>query len=185
VAGGHLTETDGITGLAFSPDGDEFAAAYNDSSVQVFDTATGQPAGDSFSDGAAAGALLALAFTQDGDLITVDATGSVTKWNPRASDGNNMVIPYTVNFPSQPGAVALSPDGQTLAAGYTSGAVYLWDIATNQQVGSPISTGDGDVVSLAFSADGTRLASAGDDGAVRLWDVSFLSPALDLTRLPG
>lgn len=53
------------------------------------------------------------------------------------------VTSTSVSFASQPEAVAVSPDGQTLAAGYADGTVQLGDIAMNQQIGNPISTGDG------------------------------------------
>jgi WD40 repeat protein len=186
VDGGDNSMAEGIAWLAFSPDGSQFAAAYNDGSLQIFNTATGQPTGDSISGAAYAGSMLALAFAPGGDLITVDSTGSVTTWNPHASDfAYDLVTSTSVSFASQPDAVAVSPDRQTLAAGYADGTVQLWDIATNQQIGNPITTGDADVASLAFSADGTRLASGGDDGTVRLWDVSYLSPARDVARLGG
>jgi len=186
VDGGNIAMAQGIARLAFSPDGSQFAAAYNDGSLQVFDTATGQPTGDSIPGAASTGSLLALAFTPGGDLITVDLTGSVTRWNPRASgSGDDMGTPTRVSFASQPDAVAVSPDGQTLAAGYADGTVHLWDIAINRQIGNPIRTGDGGVASLAFSPDGTRMTSAGNDGTVRLWDVSYLTPARDVAQLGG
>lgn len=185
VEDGNLSLAGGIAALAFSPDGKEFAAAYIYGDVQVFDTATGQPAGQSLIGVFSTGGLLALAFApRGGDLITVDTTGTVTTWNPRTSEiGDQIVTSTTVSFGSEPDAAALSPDAQTLAVGYPDGTVRLWDIATNEQIGNPIVAADGDIQSLAFGPDGTRLASAGDDGTVRLWDVSYLSPARDLAKL--
>jgi WD40 repeat protein len=185
AAGGNISEAAGIEQLAFSADGRRFAAAYGSDDVQVFDAATGQPAGSSFTGGAGPGSLLALSFTPNGDLVTADMTGTVTTWNPRASDVDDFVTSTKLGLSGEPGAMAVTPDGQTLAAGFSDGTVQLWDIGTNQQVGSPVSTGGGNIDSLAFSPDGARLASAGDDGAVRLWDVSYLSAARDFARLRG
>jgi WD40 repeat protein/transcriptional regulator with XRE-family HTH domain len=69
-------------------------------------------------------------------------------------------------------AVAFSPDGKLLAAGYGDGYVRLWDPVTGQAAGVPLpaDTPDGGVYGVAFSPDGKLLATAGADGYVRLWD---------------
>jgi WD40 repeat protein/transcriptional regulator with XRE-family HTH domain len=67
-------------------------------------------------------------------------------------------------------AVALSPDGQLLAAGVDSGAIYLWRLADQQLVGICQGHG-GHIGGLAWSPDGRLLASASDDTTVRLWEV--------------
>ncbi|TES89496.1 MAG: hypothetical protein E3J93_00370, partial [Dehalococcoidia bacterium] len=69
-------------------------------------------------------------------------------------------------------SIAFSPDGTILAAWHEArGAVLLWDVEAQKQVGSLI--GHLDITdALAFSPDRTILASAGGwyDKAVYLWD---------------
>jgi WD40 repeat protein/DNA-binding SARP family transcriptional activator len=67
-------------------------------------------------------------------------------------------------------SVAFSPDGQLLAAGTDSGAIYFWRVSDRQLVG--ICQGHvSHVWSLAFSPDGQRLLSGSGDATVRIWDV--------------
>jgi len=72
-------------------------------------------------------------------------------------------------------SVAFSRDGKTLAGGDNDGTVQLWDVATRQPIGLPLSN-TGAVDWLAFSPDGKTLAAGNADGTVRLWDVATPSP---------
>ena len=67
--------------------------------------------------------------------------------------------------------VALSPNGEILAAGTANGEIRLWHFAS----GTPLLTWKGHTDwtrSVTFSPDGNTLASSGDDHSIRLWEVS-------------
>ncbi len=66
---------------------------------------------------------------------------------------------------------ALSPDGQRLVLGYTSGEVRFFDMTARQLVYS-MKAGSRWVECLAFSPDGTTLAAAESSGLIRLFEVS-------------
>jgi WD40 repeat protein len=68
-------------------------------------------------------------------------------------------------------AVAYSPDGTRLAAGfdYPEAHVRLWDAASGQLIAVLKGHLNG-VICVTFSPDGTRLASCSRDQSVRLWD---------------
>ncbi|MGH2842080.1 MAG: helix-turn-helix domain-containing protein [Solirubrobacteraceae bacterium] len=86
-------------------------------------------------------------------------------------------------------AVALSHNGQLLAAGSTDGRVLLWSLVrpAHPLRLATLSTGSGTVYGLSFSPDGGALAAADSDGTVARWSLS--APAhptmLAPLRAPG
>ncbi|MBE1490715.1 Hsp70 family protein [Plantactinospora soyae] len=67
---------------------------------------------------------------------------------------------------------AFHPDGTLLATVGEDRTVQLWDVATRQPVGEPLSGHTDEIYDVTFSPDGTVLATAGRDDTVRLWDVA-------------
>ena len=61
------------------------------------------------------------------------------------------------------------PDGKRLASAGRDRAIWLWDLATGQEV-ARLEGHTNYVFSLAFSPDGTSLVSGSGDGTVRIWD---------------
>ena len=68
-------------------------------------------------------------------------------------------------------AIAISPDGRTLATGAFEGTVGLWDVATATNTRKM--RGHTAVVNfVAFSPDGKYVVSSGEDVKTNFWEVA-------------
>jgi WD40 repeat protein len=67
-------------------------------------------------------------------------------------------------------AMALSPNGKTLATAGQGVAIRQWDLATGKEVRGTIDSHRDQVAAAAFSPDGRMLATIGNDRTLRLWD---------------
>jgi WD40 repeat protein len=98
--------------------------------------------------------------------------------SPKPAFANNPTI--AIN------ALAVAPNGLTLAIGQWSRDVTIVDTATGSHVATLAGHQQGGVFSLAFSRDGSYLVSAGTDPEIRVWDLAGqLHPAEELTGSSG
>jgi len=122
----------------------------------------------------------ALAFAPDGRVLATAAwppakkgeqvRGEVTVWDLQTQKPLR-----TLPVPGPVRALAVSPDGQWLAAGGGAidegpGRVHLWDLRSGRLL-RMVETAEGIIPAVAFAPDGRTLALGSWDGTVRLWDV--------------
>jgi WD40 repeat protein len=158
--------------IAWSPDGRSVAVASADGLQICAADALGRLDGPRALAGHD-GAVQAVAFAPDGQLISGGADGTARIWNT-ATGECLAVLPH--DGPVL--AVASSPDGRMLATGGSDGTASpalvnvprVWNRAT-RDVAARLAGHTGAVSTIAFAPDGNRVATAGQDGRARVWSV--------------
>jgi WD40 repeat protein len=149
--------------LVFSPNGNVLAAGGDGRPLVLWDTVKGRELHR-----LPVGWATEAVFAPDGKTLATSAHGAIRLWDPKtgkelhASEGHTGVV----------NALAVSPDGRTLATGsWEDFTVRLWDTTTQRQ--RHVLRGHTAYIrAVSFAPSGRTLASAGGDGTVRLWDVN-------------
>ena len=189
------SQPDTANSIAYSPDGKILAvgglAGWPNGVVYLYDTTSWKPLQVFKAPGQN---VIALNFSPDGKKLLAGGTdGKIREW--QVSDG---ALLKTFFYATQLKDMALSPDGQILAATYCNktdasgcikGGVVLWNMGD----GSILHTFDDIAESLAFSPDGTLLVtgSGAHDPVIRIRDMkgwtllnTLNSPAYTLAFSP-
>jgi WD40 repeat protein len=164
---------------AFSPDGQALLVAGSPGELALWRLDSGRKVRDLGTAGNENRTIEYVAFLPGGRTVLTRESdrGRSNLVEARLYDAENGRLLRAFSFgdaDSLPGCLALSPDGNTLAAGggYGEPVIRLWDTTTGKRVGRFSGHNGGAAEALAFSPDGKTLASGGRDTTVLLWDVT-------------
>jgi WD40 repeat protein len=161
-----------VFGASWSPEGKRLVMGSvapedpNVTAVQLWDAATGEPAGRP-----RRGNAFTATFSPDGKWLACvgglqAGPGEVTVWDVAKDE-----VAWSSKAPTRTvTGAAFSSDGKRLATCGWDKAVRVWDVATGKEV-LTLRGHEGDYVrSVAYDPDGKRLASVGGDRTVKVWE---------------
>lgn len=121
--------------------------------------------------------------------VTQAISGGVTLWSTATPGSPELLATLTsAQAEVQQFSVAISPDGQQLAAGDAAGLVERWNIADPRHpraLPGPGVVFPSGVLALTFSPDGDQLAAGGEGGVAQRWTVPDTGEAVALPPIPG
>jgi WD40 repeat protein len=160
-----------------SPDGALLAIGGEDGTVQLWTTATGTAAGESWQ--GHEGAVTSLAFDPAGEaLATGGSDGTIRLWDLASRTARGEPLDHHGAVVTW---VAFDPQGGSLASGDELGGVRLWDVAAGDVL-HELRRGDGASMGVASLAVGDASVVAIDwDGSVQMWDPTSGDPQGQLT----
>jgi WD40 repeat protein len=130
-------------------------------------------------------AVASLEFSSDGLLVLARTPLDTAEVWETYAGGDLAVLPA----PEGTGAVAISPDGQSVATGIDKrGGLALWKVGAAGQLGAGNGSAsaligawpklhESAITALVFSSDGRRLATGDAHSQVKVWDVESLMVA--------
>ncbi|WP_437682888.1 TIR domain-containing protein [Sorangium sp. So ce131] len=154
-----------VNACALSPDGQRIVSASDDTTLKVWDLATGNLL--STLEGHSAG-VNACALSPDGQrIVSASSDRTLKVWD--LATGNILSAleghSYSVN------ACALSPDGQRIVSASGDRTLKVWDLATGKLL-STLEGHSAGVNACALSPDGQRIVSASGDRTLKVWDLA-------------
>lgn len=151
-----------VRSVAFSPDGQQLAAASQDDTVRIWDSKTGAALHTLESQSSAAPCIT---FSSDSQTLAFgNWDHPVRLWNPKTGAVlGEFRLGYKIQY------IVFSPDDRQLAIA-SHDTVQLCEAKTGSAL-QTLKGHAGDVSSIAFSPDGQLLASGSNDRTIRLWDI--------------
>jgi cytochrome c len=158
-----------VRALAVSPDGTTaISGSFDSSAIRWSLTRNSAEQVLRFHDGA----VNAVAVLKDGSVATAGEDGRIAIWR----QGEQKPATVLEGHQAPVVALALSPDGSTLASASWDSTIRLWPLAG----GAPrvLEGHQQNVNGVAFSPDGKSIVSAGYDATLRIWLLADASPAV-------
>jgi cytochrome c len=156
VREGHSQQ---VNGVAFTPDGRSLVSVGYDSELRIWPLAGGAP-----NTIALGSPLNAVAVAPNGEIVAAGADGKLHFLTTEGREGGEAQAGQTAIV-----ALAVSPDGMSVAAAAIGGHVAVIDRQT-RNITQMLAASGSPVWSVAFLPDNATLLTGGADGKIRSWN---------------
>jgi WD40 repeat protein len=156
-----------ILTVAFRPNSPQVATGGNDETIRIWDAMSGRCLVVLQDPNAT---VSSVAYNPQGTrLASGEKNGVIHLWT--IDDWGHYQLRHTIQASQRDvWAIAISPDGQTLASTALDRRVRLWDVETGACLQS-LDLPDTHARTISFDPQGTRLAVAQVNGNIRLWNI--------------
>lgn len=161
-----LNDRDSPISVAFNTDGKRLIVADKDA-ARVLDAVTHRPIGAK------------LVLSKVGEIETIAISGNGKRIATNTSWGMPEIwdlqlgrkLDTSIQTDTRLESVSLNENGTRLVTIDYDRRLFVWDMATGEQIGTPLIGHDDFVDSAAFSPDGARVVSWSNDTTARIWEV--------------
>jgi len=163
---GHF---DGVSSVAYSPDGRRILTGSYDQTAKVWDAANGT---ELLTIEGHSGRLWSAAFSPDGQRIVTGGDAAAKVWD--AASGKELVTLkwYGKGIVSAAFvSAAFSPDGRRIVTGSDDPSARVWDAASGKELLALKGHTLG-IRAVAFSPDGRRIVTGSEDQTAKVWDAA-------------
>lgn len=151
-----------VSALAFSPNQNMFAVAYDNSEVRFFNTLNAK---EQHAFIKVSTVPLAACFCEQGRVLAIGTdTGEIHLWDLVTNQPRHVMKGHSGRI----NAVTVMPNGTTLVSGGRDHDVKLWDTDTGERI-TVLEGHLRQVHCVAVSPDGNTIASGGLEGDLRIW----------------
>jgi WD40 repeat protein len=153
-----------LTGIAFSPDGQQLAVGSVSGSVYVLDARTGKLERELRGHEGWV-VIRGVSFSPDGRILaSASLDGTVHLWNPASGAERGVLQRQGLRLLG----LSWSADGRRIATSSDmSGSVALWDVNSQEMLQMAL-LAQGSVTTLSYSDSGQALATGGINGSIRV-----------------
>ena len=170
TTGELLYSLDGFNPIAIAASGRIFGSSGGPSEIKIWDVVTGKLVNNLAVPPVAGGGIKTMAISRDGLTLAYGMSGNsrIEIWDLRRRQRLYTLEGHLAGV----NAIAISPDGETLASSSGDRTLKLWSLKTGKLIQSM-----GGLGAIVFSNDGQMLVNVSQDNSLQIWQLSATKTA--------